>query len=181
MAEKRPLPSAGPLIMGCWKGCTGYRPNIQLFARSGCSPDLNHIFMLDTPSLLTDCYGYYHLIVFDFFPFSLIQIILVHLGPFLELVLLYLSTLQVVQLMILDCKRAVSLLIHHRDVIAPSEVVSQLLGASKKCNHKYFLHLYLRSLFEASPNAGREFHDLQVIFYLLHSCHFLMLHNHVNS
>ncbi|XXG60295.1 hypothetical protein AAC387_Pa04g2238 [Persea americana] len=72
---------------------------------------------------------------------------------------------KVVQLMILDCKRAVSLLIHHRDLIAPSEVVSQLLGASKKCDHKCFLHLYLHSLFEVSPNAGKEFHDLQVELY----------------
>ncbi|XP_077247070.1 vacuolar protein sorting 41 [Tasmannia lanceolata] len=72
---------------------------------------------------------------------------------------------KVVQLMILDCKRAVSLLIQHRDLITPSEVVSQLLASSKKCDNKYFLHLYLHSLFEINPNAGKEFHDLQVELY----------------
>ncbi|XP_058097967.1 vacuolar protein sorting-associated protein 41 homolog isoform X2 [Magnolia sinica] len=72
---------------------------------------------------------------------------------------------KVVQLMILDCKRAVPLLIQHRDLITPSEVVSQLLSASKKCDHRYFLHLYLHYLFEANPNAGKEFHDLQVDLY----------------
>ncbi|KAG9442877.1 hypothetical protein H6P81_018731 [Aristolochia fimbriata] len=72
---------------------------------------------------------------------------------------------KVVQLTILDCKRAVSLLIQHRDIIAPSEVVSQLLAARKKCDHKYFLHLYLHALFEVNPDIGREFHDLQVELY----------------
>ncbi|RVW54365.1 Vacuolar protein sorting-associated protein 41-like [Vitis vinifera] len=69
---------------------------------------------------------------------------------------------QVVQLMMLDCKRAVPLLILHRDFITPSEVVSQLLDASKKCDSRYFLHLYLHALFEVSQHAGKDFHDMQV-------------------
>lgn len=72
---------------------------------------------------------------------------------------------KVVQLMVLDSKRTVSLLIQHRDTIPPSEVVGQLLGSMKKCDSKYFLHLFLHSLFEADPNAGKEFHDLQVELY----------------
>lgn len=69
---------------------------------------------------------------------------------------------QVAQLMMLDCKRAVPLLIQNRDFISPSEVVSQLLAASKKCDSRYFLHLYLHALFEVSPHAGKDFHDMQV-------------------
>eukprot|EP00262_Sarcandra_glabra_P009102 TRINITY_DN2309_c2_g1_i1.p1 TRINITY_DN2309_c2_g1~~TRINITY_DN2309_c2_g1_i1.p1 ORF type:complete len:953 (+),score=199.24 TRINITY_DN2309_c2_g1_i1:130-2988(+) len=72
---------------------------------------------------------------------------------------------KVVQLMALDCKRAVSLLIQKKDLIPPSEVVSQLLNASKKGDNKYFLHLYLHSLFESSPDAGKDFHDIQVELY----------------
>ncbi|RRT69081.1 hypothetical protein B296_00025127 [Ensete ventricosum] len=65
--------------------------------------------------------------------------------------------------MILDSKRAVHVLILHRDFIPPSEVVGQLLGASKKCDEKSLLHLYLHSLFEIDPQAGKEFHDLQAV------------------
>lgn len=72
---------------------------------------------------------------------------------------------KVVQLMMLDCKRAVPLLILHRDFITPSEVVSQLLDASKKCDSRYFLHLYLHALFEVSQHAGKDFHDMQVELY----------------
>ncbi|KAJ0963912.1 hypothetical protein J5N97_029034 [Dioscorea zingiberensis] len=72
---------------------------------------------------------------------------------------------KVIQLMILDCKRAVTLFIQHRDIISPSEVVAQLLDASKKCDNRYFLHVYLHSLFEIDLNAGKEFHDLQVELY----------------
>ncbi|XP_028550466.1 vacuolar protein sorting-associated protein 41 homolog isoform X3 [Dendrobium catenatum] len=72
---------------------------------------------------------------------------------------------EVVQLMMLDSKKAVPLLIHHRDNIPPSEVVEQLLSAHKNCNAKYFLHLYLHSLFEVDVNAGKEYHDLQVELY----------------
>ena len=70
--------------------------------------------------------------------------------------------LQVVQLMMIDCKRAVPLLTQHRDLINPSEVVSQLLAAGKKCDSRYFLHLYLHSLFVANPHSGKDFHDMQV-------------------
>ncbi|XP_059645373.1 vacuolar protein sorting-associated protein 41 homolog [Cornus florida] len=72
---------------------------------------------------------------------------------------------KVVQLMTLDCKRAVPLLIQHRELITPPEVVSQLLAAGNKCDSRYFLHLYLHSLFEANPHAGRDFHDMQVELY----------------
>ncbi|PSR89908.1 Vacuolar protein sorting-associated protein [Actinidia chinensis var. chinensis] len=72
---------------------------------------------------------------------------------------------KVVQLMMIDCKRAVPLLTQHRDLITPSEVVSQLLAAGKKCDSRYFLHLYLHSLFVANPHAGRDFHDMQVELY----------------
>ncbi|OAY38116.1 vacuolar protein sorting-associated protein 41 homolog [Manihot esculenta] len=72
---------------------------------------------------------------------------------------------KVVQLMMLDCKRAVPLFIQNKDLIPPAEVVSQLLAARNKCNARYFLHLYLHSLFEANSHAGKEFHDMQVELY----------------
>lgn len=68
--------------------------------------------------------------------------------------------MQVVQLMKIDCKRAVQLLIQQRDFITPFEVVSQLMASED--GSRYFLHLYLHSLFEANPDAGRDFHDMQV-------------------
>lgn len=71
--------------------------------------------------------------------------------------------LQVVQLMMLDCKHAVPLLIQYKDLITPSEVVKQLLNASDKCDSRYFLHLYLHSLFVVNPHAGKDFHDMQVL------------------
>ncbi|XP_028115516.1 vacuolar protein sorting-associated protein 41 homolog [Camellia sinensis] len=67
----------------------------------------------------------------------------------------------VVQLMMIDCKLAVPLLTQHRDLITASEVVSQLLAAGNKCDSRYFLHLYLHSLFEANPHGRRDFHDIQ--------------------
>ncbi|KAG5515636.1 hypothetical protein RHGRI_036620 [Rhododendron griersonianum] len=70
-----------------------------------------------------------------------------------------------VQLMMIDCKRAVPLLTQQRDLITPSEVVSQLLAAGDMCNSRYYLHLYLHSLFEANPHAGRDLHDMQVELY----------------
>ncbi|KAJ4978891.1 hypothetical protein NE237_009671 [Protea cynaroides] len=69
---------------------------------------------------------------------------------------------KVVQLMVLDCKRSVSLLIQHKDLITPSEVVSRILDASDKCDSRFFLHLYLHSLFEIDPHSGKDFHDMQV-------------------
>ncbi|RWV76910.1 hypothetical protein GW17_00062341, partial [Ensete ventricosum] len=88
-------------------------------------------------------------------------------------------TILVVELMILDSKRAVHVLILHRDFIPPSEVVGQLLGASKKCDEKSLLHLYLHSLFEIDPQAGKEFHDLQnlsvVVFFCCHAYHIACL------
>ncbi|KAK4408440.1 Vacuolar protein sorting-associated protein 41 [Sesamum angolense] len=72
---------------------------------------------------------------------------------------------KVAQLMMIDCKRAVPLFIQHRDLISPSDVVSQLGAAKNKCDYRYFLHLYLHSLFEANPHAGRDFHDMQVELY----------------
>ncbi|KAH1225318.1 Vacuolar protein sorting-associated protein 41 [Glycine max] len=72
---------------------------------------------------------------------------------------------KVVQLMRLDCKRAVPLLIQNRDLISPPEVVKQLLNADDKSDCRYFLHLYLHSLFEVNPHAGKDFHDMQVELY----------------
>ncbi|KAG2670897.1 hypothetical protein I3760_14G108100 [Carya illinoinensis] len=72
---------------------------------------------------------------------------------------------KVLQLMMIDCKHAVLLLIQKKDLITPSDVVSQLLNASNKCDPRYFLHLYLHSLFEVNPNAGKDFHDMQVELY----------------
>ena len=62
----------------------------------------------------------------------------------------------------LDSKRATTLLIQQRDLITPSDVVSQLLAAGNKCDFRYLLYLYLRSLFEVNPHAGKDFHDMQV-------------------
>ncbi|XP_057247651.1 vacuolar protein sorting-associated protein 41 homolog isoform X2 [Beta vulgaris subsp. vulgaris] len=72
---------------------------------------------------------------------------------------------KVVPLMMLDTKRATSLLIQQKDLITPAEVVPQLLKAGDKCDFRYFLYLYLHALFEASPHAGRDFHDMQVELY----------------
>ncbi|PON71205.1 Vacuolar protein sorting-associated protein [Trema orientale] len=72
---------------------------------------------------------------------------------------------KVVQLMMLDCKRAVPLFIQHKELIPPSEVVTQLLNAREKCDSHYFLHLYLHSLFEVNPHAGKDYHDMQVELY----------------
>ncbi|GMH11106.1 hypothetical protein Nepgr_012947 [Nepenthes gracilis] len=72
---------------------------------------------------------------------------------------------KVVQLMTLDLKRAVSLYIQHRDLITPADVVSQLLEAGDQCDSRYFLFLYLHSLFEVNPDAGKDFHDMQVELY----------------
>ncbi|PKI63407.1 hypothetical protein CRG98_016212, partial [Punica granatum] len=68
---------------------------------------------------------------------------------------------KVVQLMMLDPKRAVPLFIQNRDLITPSEVVLQLMSAQDKCDSRYFLHLYLHVLFEVNPHAGRDFQDMQ--------------------
>lgn len=66
--------------------------------------------------------------------------------------------------MMLDCKRAVPLFIQNRELISSPEVVKQLLNADNKSDCRYFLHLYLHSLFEVNPHAGRDFHDMQVGF-----------------
>lgn len=62
----------------------------------------------------------------------------------------------------IDCKRAIPLLIQHRDLIPPPEVVSQLMAAGNKGDSRYAMHLYLHALFETNPHAGRDYHDLQV-------------------
>ncbi|KAL1544094.1 Vacuolar protein sorting-associated protein 41 [Salvia divinorum] len=72
---------------------------------------------------------------------------------------------KVAQLMMIDCKRAIPLFIQHRDIISSSDVVSQLMAAKTKCDYRHFLHLYLHSLFESNPHAGRDFHDMQVELY----------------
>ncbi|KAK1383079.1 Vacuolar protein sorting-associated protein 41-like [Heracleum sosnowskyi] len=48
------------------------------------------------------------------------------------------------------------------------EKVVQLMtidSAKNNCDSRYFLHMYLHSLFEANPHAGKEFHDMQVELY----------------
>ncbi|KAI3679451.1 hypothetical protein L2E82_51362 [Cichorium intybus] len=72
---------------------------------------------------------------------------------------------KVAHLMSIDHKRTVALLIQHRDLITPAEVVSQLLAAKKQLDSRLFLHEYLHALFEANPHAGRDFHDMQVELY----------------
>ncbi|CAL5024780.1 unnamed protein product [Urochloa decumbens] len=72
---------------------------------------------------------------------------------------------KVVNLMILDSKRTVHLLIQHRDIIPTYEVVDQLLHTDRNCDKRYFLHLYLHALFEIDIHAGKEFHDMQVELY----------------
>ncbi|CAD6261788.1 unnamed protein product [Miscanthus lutarioriparius] len=72
---------------------------------------------------------------------------------------------KVVNLMIVDNKRTVHLLIQHRDIIPPYEVVEQLLHTSKNCDKRYLLHLYLHALFEIDVHAGKDFHDMQVELY----------------
>lgn len=70
---------------------------------------------------------------------------------------------QVIPLMELDGKRAVSLYIQQSDSIPASEVVPQLLKAAKNDEQfKPLLHSYLHALFEKDPNAGKNFHYLQV-------------------
>ena len=78
--------------------------------------------------------------------------------------LVYAVHVQVVQLMMLDCKHAVALFIQNRDFISSPEVVKQLLNADNNRDSRYFVHLYLHSLFEVNPHAGKDFHDMQVAF-----------------
>lgn len=61
----------------------------------------------------------------------------------------------------LDSKKTVQLLIQHKDTIPPFEIVEELLNSTDN-DRRYFLHLYLHSLFETDIHAGREFHDMQV-------------------
>lgn len=82
---------------------------------------------------------------------------------------------KVAHLMSIDHKRTVSLLIQHRDMITPAEVVSQLLAAKKQLDSRYFLHEYLHALFEANPDAGRDFHDMQVELYAEYDQKMLLL------
>lgn len=71
---------------------------------------------------------------------------------------------KIAQLMMIDSKRAVSLLLQQKDEISPSEVVLQL-NAYTKCDSRHLLYQYLNALFEVSPDAGRDFHDMQVELY----------------
>lgn len=50
--KKRPLPSVVPLITGCWKELTRYKPNLLLFSRSDYSPYLNLRFHAGQPKRL---------------------------------------------------------------------------------------------------------------------------------
>ncbi|XP_078150980.1 vacuolar protein sorting 41 [Carex rostrata] len=71
---------------------------------------------------------------------------------------------KVVKLMKLDSRKTVQLLIQHRDTIPPYEIVEELLNSNDD-DRRYFLHLYLHSLFETDIHAGGEFHDMQVELY----------------
>eukprot|EP00250_Pteridium_aquilinum_P016332 c23054_g2_i1 orf=454-3357(-) len=68
-------------------------------------------------------------------------------------------------LMQTDGKKAVALLVEHRNNVPPSEVVSQLQRAGADNKFRHLLHLYLHELFEKDPNAGKDFHGLQVELY----------------
>lgn len=68
-------------------------------------------------------------------------------------------------LMQLDGKKGVVLLVQHRNNIPPAEVVSQLQKAGTDNRYRHLLHLYLHELFERDPNAGKDFHGLQVELY----------------
>eukprot|EP00252_Welwitschia_mirabilis_P005003 TRINITY_DN1539_c0_g1_i1.p1 TRINITY_DN1539_c0_g1~~TRINITY_DN1539_c0_g1_i1.p1 ORF type:complete len:997 (-),score=210.12 TRINITY_DN1539_c0_g1_i1:238-3228(-) len=72
---------------------------------------------------------------------------------------------KVLALVTLDAKRAVTLLVQHRDMIRPSEVVTQIQKGGRNDTLRYALHTYLHELFEADPHAGRDFHGLQVELY----------------
>ncbi|GAA0152915.1 membrane traffic protein [Lithospermum erythrorhizon] len=73
---------------------------------------------------------------------------------------------KVAQLMMIDCKRAVSLLTQESVMISPSEVVSQLDATTRaNCDSRHLLFQYLHALFEVNPHAGRDFHDIQVELY----------------
>eukprot|EP00249_Psilotum_nudum_P017659 c26429_g1_i1 orf=295-3261(+) len=91
----------------------------------------------------------------------------------------------VLPLLKLDGKRAVSILVQHRSEVCSSEVVSQLQKAGTEEMYRHLLHLYLHELFEKDPNAGRDFHGLQIELYaeyeprlllpFLHSSHYYSL------
>ncbi|MCO5553723.1 hypothetical protein L7F22_007249 [Adiantum nelumboides] len=72
---------------------------------------------------------------------------------------------KVLPLMQLDGERAVALLVQHLSGIPPAEVVSQLQRAGTDSKFRHLMHLYLHELFEKDPNAGKDFHGLQVELY----------------
>ncbi|KAG6469839.1 vacuolar protein sorting-associated protein 41 homolog [Zingiber officinale] len=82
---------------------------------------------------------------------------------------------KVAELMLLDSKKAVNLLIQHRDLIPPSEIVERLFGTSRKCDKRHLVHVYLHALFEIDPQAGKDFHDLQVELYAEYEPKMLLL------
>jgi hypothetical protein len=85
---------------------------------------------------------------------------------------------KIVLLVQLDAQRAISLLVNHSEQITPAMVVSQLKEATSQAAQsqgpnsargtmkwRLWLHQYLHQLFEMSPNAGFEFHALQIELY----------------
>jgi hypothetical protein len=66
----------------------------------------------------------------------------------------------------LDGKQAVQLLVNQSNRIEAFEVVSQLQTGETDENLRKYLHLYLHGLFEKDPNAGKEYHGLQVYLQL---------------
>ncbi|KAG6468085.1 hypothetical protein ZIOFF_072653 [Zingiber officinale] len=83
--------------------------------------------------------------------------------------------MRVAELMLLDSKKAVNLLIQHRDLIPPSEIVERLFGTSRKCDKRHLVHVYLHALFEIDPQTGKDFHDLQVELYAEYEPKMLLL------
>lgn len=61
----------------------------------------------------------------------------------------------------LNAKRTVALLVQQSDTISASEVVGQLKKAGP--DQRQLLHSYLHALFEKDPNAGKDFHNMQVL------------------
>ena len=94
---------------------------------------------------------------------------------------------KVVLLVQLDSQTAISLLVDHSDKITPAMVVSQLREAASKAAQlqgglgergtlkwRMWLYQYLHQLFEVNPNAGSEFHPLQIELYAEFAPKFLM-------
>lgn len=84
---------------------------------------------------------------------------------------------KIVLLVQLNSQQAIALLVDHSEEITPRMVVRQLTEAEAKAakakaqekmnvlKWRLWLHQYLHQLFETSPNAGIEFHAMQIELY----------------